>query len=171
MLAEQFLAAIPAYIWDGETLPVPIEEIADSHLGLLVRDADDLRDAPGAPDIPEGQSLSGLLLPERGEIWVSAEEARQWPPRRRFTIAHEIGHWQLHRHHAQAAFCRSVTVQDAAPAALPLPEEEANAFAAALLMPAGLLRAEYERSRNFQRLRALFGSSGAALGKRLHQVI
>lgn len=48
--------------------------------------------APGAPALAHGQSLSGLLLPVRGEIWVNAEEARQWPPRRRFTIGHELGH-------------------------------------------------------------------------------
>src|SRR5437763_474967 len=96
-LAEEFLARVPGYIWNGETLPVPIEEIADSHVGLLVRDVEDLGAAPGAPQLDEGQSLSGLLLPTRGEIWVNAAEAREWPPRRRFTIAHELGHWRLHR--------------------------------------------------------------------------
>ena len=30
-LAEEFLARIPAYVWDGDTLPVPIEDIADTH--------------------------------------------------------------------------------------------------------------------------------------------
>src|SRR6202035_1078579 len=48
-LAEDLLNAVPAYIWDGDTLPIPIEEIADSHVGLLVRDVDDLEQAPGAP--------------------------------------------------------------------------------------------------------------------------
>src|ERR1700756_3898258 len=100
-LAEEFLAQVPSYIWDGTTLPVPIEEIADSHVGLLVRNVEDLRRAPGAPALADGQLLSGLLLPVEGEIWVSADEARQWPPRRRFTIAHELGHWRLHRHAAQ----------------------------------------------------------------------
>ena len=96
-LAEEFLAGIPSYVWDGETLPVPIEEIADTHVGLLVRDVEDLGTAPGAPELGHGQALSGLLLPAVGEIWVNAEEARQWPARRRFTIAHELGHWRLHR--------------------------------------------------------------------------
>jgi IrrE N-terminal-like domain len=105
-LAEEFLARVPTYVWDGATLPVPIEEIADTHVGLLVRDVDDLGQAPGAPQLGEGQSLSGLLLPALGEIWVNASEAREWPPRRRFTIAHELGHWALHRNNDRSVFCR-----------------------------------------------------------------
>ena len=63
--AEAFLAGIPSYVWDGATLPVPIEEIADTHVGLLVRDVEDLGTAPGAPELGHGQALSGLLLPAR----------------------------------------------------------------------------------------------------------
>ena len=110
-LAEEFLAGVPSYVWDGETLPVPIEDIADTHVGLLVRDVEDLGTAPGRPELGHGQALSGLLLPALGEIWVNAEEARQWPPRRRFTIAHELGHWRLHRDAAEhAVFCRSGSI-------------------------------------------------------------
>ena len=96
-LATDFLAGVPGYVWDGQTLPVPIQDIADTHIGLLVREVEDLGRAPGAPELGHGQTLSGLLLPARGEIWVNAEEARPWPARRRFTIAHELGHWRLHR--------------------------------------------------------------------------
>ena len=95
--ADALLAEVPDWIWNGESLPVPIEEIADTHVGLLIRDVEDMTTAPGAPDLAEGQSISGLLLAGRGEIWVNADEATQWPPRRRFTIGHELGHWQLHR--------------------------------------------------------------------------
>ncbi len=70
-IAQSFLASVPRYIWDGVGLPVPIEEIADSYAGLLVRDVVDLTTAPGAPLLAGGQSLSGLLLPARGEIWVN----------------------------------------------------------------------------------------------------
>ena len=41
--------------------------------------------------LPPDAGLSGLLLPAAGEIWVNAAEAREWPPRRRFTIGHELG--------------------------------------------------------------------------------
>lgn len=110
VLAERFLAAVPSYVWDGAALPVPVEDIADSHAGLLVRDVDDLRQAPGAPPLEPGQSLSGLLLPSLGEIWVNASEALEWPARRRFTIAHELGHWSLHRDADRGVFCRAAMV-------------------------------------------------------------
>ena len=93
--------------------------------------------APGAPELREGQSLSGLLLAGPGEIWVNAEEARQWPGRTRFTIGHELGHWVMHREPGQQSlFCRHAEVDEedgesehdrAAEI-----EREANAFAAAL---------------------------------------
>jgi hypothetical protein len=175
-LAEEFLARIPGYVWDGVTLPVPIEEIADTHLGLLVRDVEDLATAPGAPTLGQGQSLSGLLLPAAGEIWVNAEEGRQWPARRRFTIAHELGHWRLHRDaEEQSVFCRAGSIdpeRTEARAPLPPAEDEANVFAAAVLMPARLIQDQYVRcQRDFVRLCSTFGASGAAMGRRLHTVI
>ena len=173
--AELFLAGVPSYIWDGSSLPVPIEDIADSHVGLLVRDVEDLSTAPGAPPLSGGHALSGLLLPDRGEIWVNAQEAEEWPARRRFTIAHELGHWELHRHGGQGVYCRSsvVDVDEAEESATSAgPEEEANAFAAALLMPAHLIREQYVASgKDFAVLCETFASSGAAMGRRLHAVI
>ncbi|UJA20900.1 ImmA/IrrE family metallo-endopeptidase [Thermoleophilia bacterium SCSIO 60948] len=174
--AEQVLARVPEWMWDGETLPVPVETIADSHYGILVRDVADLGAAPGCPPLAEGQSLSGLLLAARGEIWVNAAEAREWPGRRRFTIGHELGHWEMHRSGQQSLFCRKAQVApedakaDTRPA-LPVTEEEANAFAAALLMPRHHLREVYGADRDFARLCARFGTSAAAMGKRLHDVV
>ncbi len=173
--AAEFLSRIPSYVWDGATLPVPIEEIADTHVGLLVRDVEDLGAAPGAPELGHGQALSGLLLPAVGEIWVNAEEARQWPARRRFTIAHELGHWRLHRDAEHGVFCRSGSIDPEPPqtrSPLPPAEDEANVFAAAVLMPARLVQEQYIRSeRDFFRLCDTFGASGAAMGRRLHTVI
>jgi hypothetical protein len=175
-LADEFLSRIPTYVWDGASLPVPIEEIADTHLGLLVRDVEDLGTAPGAPALSQGQSLSGLLLPAIGEIWVNAEEGRQWPARRRFTIAHELGHWRLHRDaEERAVYCRTGSIEPEetkARASLPPAEDEANLFAAAVLMPARHIQEQYVRcDRDFVRLCETFGSSGAAMGRRLHAVI
>jgi hypothetical protein len=175
--AEAVLERVPSWIWDGNSLPVPVEEIADTSYGLLVRDVEDICAAPGCPELEPGQTFSGLLLADLGEIWVNAEEARRWPPRRRFTIGHELGHWVMHRSGERSLFCRSVTVQpdehpqQAAAEEIPDIEEEASVFAAALLMPAHLLRREYERDRDFDRLCQLFNCSGAAMGRRLHAVI
>jgi hypothetical protein len=180
--AERVLADVPDWIWDGDRLPVPVEHIADSHFGLHVRDVEDLRRAPGVPaGLPAGQGLSGLLMPSLGEIWVNATEAREWPPRRRFTIGHELGHWSLHRG-SGAVWCRSHAVDP--PADDPLPrraypaeESEANEFAAALLMPAHLVQRHYERLRRrdpdgtFAQLCRIFGTSGAAMSRRLRRVV
>ena len=34
--AREQLAAVPSWLWDGETLPVPVEILTDSHYGLFV---------------------------------------------------------------------------------------------------------------------------------------
>ena len=166
--AETVLGRAPTYVWDGERLPVPVEDIVDSCFGLLVRDIDDMGAAPGAPPLTAGQSLSGLLLPARGEIWVNAEEARLWPPRRRFTIGHELGHWVMHRTGQQALFCRRTTVDEAGTRPAQDLEEEASAFAAALLMPAWLFVREHARcGGEVAELCRVFGTSGAATERRV----
>jgi hypothetical protein len=169
--AAEVLAAVPDYVWDDRQPPVPIEEIADSCFGLLVREVDDMSAAPGAPQVGPGQSISGLLLASRGEIWVNAGEAREWPPRKRFTIAHELGHWILHRTGQQALFCRHGSVEESDRPELPPAEVEANAFAAALLMPADLVRAHHRAcSGDLEQLCLIFDSSERAMKRRLASV-
>ena len=166
--AERALASAPGYVWDGERLPVPVEEIVDSVYGLLVRDVADLRGAPGAPQLAPGQSLSGLLLPARGEIWVNADEARRWPARRRFTIGHELGHWVMHRTGQQALFCRRTSVDEDAVAPVRDIEQEASAFSAALLMPQWLFVREHARcGGDLAVLCDRFGTSGVATERRV----
>ena len=74
--------------------PVPVERVAGSLLGLFIDEADDIRALPGAPT-DQGR-LSGMLDAEEMILWVDRGEARRSPGRRRFTIAHEIGHLLLH---------------------------------------------------------------------------
>jgi hypothetical protein len=170
--AAQILAKVPGYVWDGERLPVPIEDIVDSVFGLYVRDVEDMGSAPGAPALAPGQALSGLLLASSGEIWVNAQEARQWPTRRRFTIGHELGHWVLHRSGQQSLFCRRTAVdeqvsRDTPPLRVDI-EEEASVFAAGLLMPQWLLVREHARALgDIDALCATFGSSKAAMTRRV----
>jgi hypothetical protein len=154
--AERELARVPDWLWDGETLPVPAEEIADSHYGLLVRVEGELATLAG---LPADVHISGLLFPAQREIWVDEEEAARAPGRRRFTISHELGHWVLHcelsGEGADPVHCRSETMREegalekdegsnpAARVPYPLPEREANQFAAALLMPRALVEKEH----------------------------
>ena len=112
--AESILAELPDYIWDGDRPPIPVEEIADSTSAFTSATCRRPRCATprAARELDDGETLSGLLLPALGEIWVNADEAVQWPPRRRFTIAHELGHHVLHRTGQQSLFCRKASVDE-----------------------------------------------------------
>jgi hypothetical protein len=125
--------------------PVPVERVAGSLLGLFVDEADDLRALPGAPT---GQGrLSGMLDAEEMVLWVDRGEARRSPGRRRFTIAHEIGHLVLHVPSVREVFYdlpADIRELDEGPPGEKLPElrrreREANVFARELLMPERLV--------------------------------
>lgn len=60
------------------------------------------------------------------------------PGRKRFAIAHEIGHWLMHESLSQVLSCTSEDMVDRYKSSVP--ELEANAFAAELLMPRTLYR-------------------------------
>ena len=153
--ADAILQGLPAYVWDGETLPVPVEAIADSVYGLLVREVslEEMRAAAGAPAAGD---ISGLLLVGPGEIWVNAAEATEWPGRRRFTIGHELGHAELHAP-TGPVFCRA-----AEHSAVDV-EEEASLFGSGLMFPAELVRLHHARLGSVAEMCALFGASGAAM--------
>ena len=75
-------------------------------------------------------------------IYLDAQEARDVVERRRFTLAHEIGHWVCHCGEGRTSSRESIHCRPADPAASaePLLEHEANNFAASLLMPEGAVR-------------------------------
>lgn len=119
----------------GEVPPSPVEEIAGSLLLLDVVEVDDIRAVDGAPQ--DAGRISGMLTTTNHTIWVDRFESERSQGRRRFTVAHELGHWLLHAQRGDKKnferFCRA---PDLDPGADPEKQEgEANAFAAALLMP------------------------------------
>jgi Zn-dependent peptidase ImmA (M78 family) len=95
-----------------------VEAIAEDLLGLAIHEE-------------ELDGISGLLYPEERQMYVNASDL---PARRRFTIAHELGHWlcQCLEGRGAPTMCRA---QDVSPDADRTLEREANVFAAELLMP------------------------------------
>ena len=94
--------------------------------------------------IDSGQSgveVAGTLDVNRGIITVSS---RFKPQVRRFTAAHEIGHYQLHKHLGNSGIIhRDRPVHDLVSPSRPLIEQEADYFGACLLAPAKLVREEF----------------------------
>jgi Zn-dependent peptidase ImmA (M78 family) len=106
-------------------IPVPVDEVA-RFLRALVR-----------YQPFDGDDISGLLLREEGVDPIIGVNSVNAPVRQRFTIAHEIGHLTMHQG-KRLILDRLVRVnfRDAVSStATDKQEREANAFAAALLMP------------------------------------
>jgi Zn-dependent peptidase ImmA (M78 family) len=90
------------------------------------------------------EDLSGLLITQPGKQPTIIVEARHSLERRRFTIAHEIGHYFLRHHELRPGHIhadRTFTYRSArASLGIDPVEVEANQFAAALLMPTRLVQ-------------------------------
>lgn len=163
-VAREELARVPDWLWDGGALPVPLEAIVDSHYGLLVEEVSGLATRPGSADAVH---VSGILYPSDRVIAIDAEEAARAPGRRRFSIAHELGHWIMHCGGRPAeAVCGERSSSDLVSAidralAARLREVEANAFAAAVLMPRELLLA-HDRPRGEDEEYLLAGRLGVS---------
>lgn len=133
----------------GAELPVPVDAIAEDLLGLAVDQAQ--------------IDCSGMLLPAERRIIVNLSEPEA---RRRFTIAHELGHWVCQALEGDSApvYCRAEDVgSDPAGKAL---EREANVFAAELLMPEAEVRASWAGEADA--CATHFGVSGEAMRWRLY---
>lgn len=111
---------------------------------------------------PMDSSLSGFLK-KSPDGWVIGVNALHHPRRQRFTIAHELGHYFLHRHKGEftdEAMFRS----DAASS----PDEwDANRFASMVLMPAELVGPLLARGASIEELANNFGVSNIAASFRL----
>ena len=107
----------------------------------------------------------GCCCPSERRILVRSDESE---PRRRFTIAHELGHWicQCLEGDMQPVYCRAAEIGvDAAAKAL---EREANVFAANLLMPEPVVRAAWTGAGTIEATASLFDVSSEAMEWRLY---
>ncbi len=113
------------------TLPVKVDDIAKS-LGVDV------------VPYPFDDDISGTLIID-GDIGTIGYNQYESRVRRRFTIAHELGHFELHRDRSTMFLDKQFKVHFRSNASkhseeIQEMEQEANAFAAALLMPEDLIR-------------------------------
>ena len=104
-------------------------------------------DAPitmvGGLDLSKG--VEGMLMPRgdgSGEWGIIYNETIRSPGRRNFTLAHELGHYLLHRHaHPGGLKCTNRNMADWDESVTKI-EGEANTFASYLLMPLDDFRAQ-----------------------------
>ena len=128
-----------------------------------------------APDI------SGLIKNLGGGRYSIQINKDHPETRKRFTAAHELGHYVYHRHligdgvtdniayrseNTNGLFNSSIGIHQ---------EREANSFAANLLMPEGKVRAEYDNNENdffsmYSYLHQTFGVSEQAMNIRLRSL-
>ncbi len=112
--------------------PVPVEQVA-ACLGVRVELAD------------LGEDCSGVLVRKRNRAVIGVNWGHH-SNRRRFSIAHEIAHYLLHKGETYIDKGYRVQFRDMESGSGTESEEmEANAFAAALLMPAHWVREAFDR--------------------------
>ena len=160
--AEQLLRRAFGRPW-RERRPVDLDELVYEYLSpreqLSFNDEAEL-----APE--DGEIVLGKTLPIRGQILLNrALKLDAEPGRARFTLAHEIGHWVLHRplilaqareldlftghggispDYALVGLNRAIFPGTCAPGAVRREEWQANRFAATLLVDPVVLREEFE---------------------------
>lgn len=110
----------------------------------------------------EFSEVSGFYDPRENAIYVNNDE---FPLRRTFTIAHELGHALIHRSWAATA-AYTVLWRDQSRNADDSNEKEANAFAAHLLVPRFMLD-EYRSRVSVAGLSELFAVSVPVIRNRL----
>lgn len=148
-LAQQALKKIAC-----DEPPVPVEDIAN-RMGLEI------------VEFPFHEKISGLLKKEEGIIGVNKG---QHPVRRRFTIAHELGHFLL-GHDIEKGVDDDI-IDDTFDKPYPQ-EREANLFASALLMPSDWVKKHFKAQGSglskidLDKLSRAFGVSKQAMTIRL----
>lgn len=133
-----------------ERLPVDVFTVVELRLRLDVIPFDDLSAKYG---------IDAALVPDFTGIYVDAESYVLWERgpiwkqnRLRFSVAHELGHFVLHRDAAAKVsfksfeeFARHFNANDGPKYQL---EQEANEFAGRLLVPIERLREQFDRFAN-----------------------
>lgn len=150
--------------YDVDTFPVPIESIARAEGVIITRKAFD-------------GTQSGFALRD-GQTRIIGVNSATSPRRQRFTIAHEMGHLDLHEGKKLLIVDHAMRIDwrnDVSSLGTNEQEIEANAFAAEILMPARMIRSQVSsyvregitRDRLIVKLARDFDVSAEAMGYRL----
>ncbi len=137
------------------TAPVPIDDIVEKHLKLGI-EFDDLHRRFGAPNsvLAQGPDIIGAIFLSQRRIvvdeFLDPDADPSMEGRYRFTVAHEVGHWRLHRG-LMGKDIGDVPVKDSPQAMVICRTSEAKArielqadiFASCLLMPRRLVQAAW----------------------------
>lgn len=141
------------------TIPVDVEGLALA-LGIRV----------STPFLPD--NVSGMICKTSSGDYEISVNARHRETRQRFTIAHELGHYVLHRsligdgNIDDAAYRSDGSVKNNRIG--PREEQEANQFAANLLMPMEAIRRFWDRAHgDAGQLARMFNVSEGAMKIRL----
>lgn len=147
-LVEKLLFEFNGKAIEAQTLPIPVDAIAEFHLRYELG-FENLETEFGYRD------TIGFINFENKQIWIDSSmepgSATANEGRYLFTLSHEIGHDQLHRpyfearHFQQNLFdkpdltimCRDAQKKEAL-------EDQADSFASALLMPEVLIRQHFK---------------------------
>jgi len=115
-----------------ETVPVDLGKVA-KHYGIFVTET------------PGKDALSGLLLKSEHKAIIGINSSHGIT-RKRFTIAHELGHYFLHEQDTFVDENENLEAIRFRHNDFPQTQEEkeANCFAAALLMPANLIKKHFK---------------------------
>lgn len=152
-----------------------LKEIADLVIPVRIEEIAKMRGLKIVP-YPLGDDVSGLLAIQdgKGTIGYNQNEPKV---RRRFTIAHELGHYELHRDKSDLFVDKEFIYRSQQSGNTPINktmEQEANYFASAILMPTNLLRNEVEKmnldlrsDEAIQQLANLFEVSSTAMSIRI----
>jgi hypothetical protein len=131
--AELLLSEYEETIGRPVKFPAPVDDITTSHLALELRFAD-LHQIFGRPMLRDQPDILGAIRIDKEFVAIDHRLDPKTNPsalgRYNFSVAHEIGHWRLHRSYAAepTEMCR--LSQNAEPI-----EWQANYFASCLLMP------------------------------------
>ena len=118
----------------------------------------------------DNESISGVLLQIDDGSWGILINENHTPKRQRFTIAHEIGHFLLHEKPVIDNDIRAYYRAPLDESTNPEWEQEANLFAANLLMPEREVKDIYEEYESIEDTARFFGVSISAMAYRLENI-